>query len=324
VLEVINIVLQDMNGKFAVASNNEYVVLYDQCLCVLNRDGILLSTRKDLVGTDKIAFLSDDRLLVCGGKKSAYRLIDLKTMQDIWVIPPIKGAELYKRKVELSPDQKTAYDCYSRRLKYHLVKINLQTAKIEDYVLKESFGATRDFICDSFGDVFFLNCIYNETSIERFSINAMQKQMFDVGNGKLRTQWTPKWNHKNQRIAKFIFQDSDHILTNDIHVFDRKTGEIYYLLENSTDCGNYHNDEPIAFWMDVSGTYAILEFSSHNLIIDWKARKMVARYAGAYAKGCLVGDKYWISAEDGVRIVPFPLIENIPPEKPVYWCKFDY
>ena len=39
---------------------------------------------------------------------------------------------------------------------------------------------------------------------------------------------------------------------------------------------------------------------------------MVAPYEAQYRFGCIVGDEYWISTENGVVRKPFPIIADIP------------
>ncbi len=76
---------------------------------------------------------------------------------------------------------------------------------------------------------------------------------------------------------------------------------------------------PSMCWFDESRQYLSLMYDNVNVVIDWHERKMVARYAGKHMKGCLINDEYWISSEDGIRRVPFPLIEDIPPRKLTTW-----
>ena len=93
---------------------------------------------------------------------------------------------------------------------------------------------------------------------------------------------------------------------------------MYFLLENDPDWV-----EPSPGWTDVwfdeSRKYLCLWYDNVNVVVDWEARKMVARYVGKYTKGCLIDNEYWIFSEDKLRRMPFPLIEDIPPKKLTTW-----
>ena len=83
---------------------------------------------------------------------------------------------------------------------------------------------------------------------------------------------------------------------------------------------NQKVEKHIFYWKMIrTKKYLCVMYDNVNVVVDWETGKMVARYVGHFKKGCLMDNEYWIFSDEGLRRMPFPLIEDIPPRKPTFW-----
>jgi hypothetical protein len=101
-----------------------------------------------------------------------------------------------------------------------------------------------------------------------------------------------------------------------------RTGAKDSLLKKVLDCQVY-GFGPNDIWFDHSGQYLCTMYDNANIILDCMTGCVVGVYAGDFARGCLINGEYWISSEAGIRIMPFPYIEDIPARSTLFWYSRD-
>lgn len=300
--------LSDIKGRRWIYSDGKYIVITGKELWILKKDLSVICCRKDISNVYKVAFPSDNIMLTGQGKKASYRLIRLDDGSEIYTWPPI-SMEHSMHQFALSLDRMMAFDCFDWRMKDYLVSINLQTGELDTVRSPKELRVTSDMLCDKEGALCILQSQYEEDGCTRVSNNGIlslpSNQVIDKGHCFLKYQW----NHSGGRIAEYFLGDTGYILTNDLHVYDPETAESIYLLENEPSW------KPTAYrpsgcWIDESRHLVFLMYTDTNVVIDWEAKKVVALYKGPFVKGCLIGNEYWISSGNGIRRLPFPMVEE--------------
>lgn len=307
--------LEQIKGNYWISRNAEYVVLVGKMLWIFKVNGDFVACRKDIPNAFKVAFLPGDRVLT-GSGKSGYHLLSLRDGSDLWSMKPHKY-ETCARRFALSPDGAWAYDFYYWKGDLCFVKIDLDHGETEGYIVSPGLCRTTDILCDEDGIPCLLQANYSIISGKQVSENGILYQYQDVLKKGSAYYWKYKWQFNGERIAKRYLGNTDTVITNDLYVYHIKTGDGYYLLENDMDTP-MPALKPHDCCIDESGRYIILEYSTVNIVVDWNARKVVSYYAGDFTKGCLVGDEFWVSTKNGIVRKPFPLMEEIPPERPIY------
>lgn len=301
----------------SIYSSGEHIVVLGKFLWILGHDGQVLHRRKDILYPYKATILSGNRVLIGQDPKAAYRMISLPEGKDLWTVPPIR-MDSYGNTFTISPDEKFAYDCYDRRLKNHLVKLDLQTGNVMDNAITGGFRCVSRIACNEEGTPCLLQTHYDEREDGRISQNGIRYPLKGRFSARDSINWKYAWQHSGQRIAKFFMGSTSCVLTNDLFVYDLENKREYFLLENDPKW-EYPDLWPMDCWLDPQSQYLFIMYDDVNVVIDWAKRKMVARYVGKCTRGALICNEYWISKGEGIRRAPFPVIEDIPPQKNVFW-----
>ena len=304
--------IEKLKDNFYIYSNGEYVVLPGRKLYILRTDGSLVACRSDLRYARKIAFLSAGRMLLCANK--TFHMINLCDGCDIWSTPYTK-TELNIPEIAISPDEEFAYTYDSWKGRNFICRLNLLSQKVEIHELVMDSGATRDILCDEDGIFCMLKTLHEAIGgIEYCQSGVRIHDYYRFPDST--NQWKTKWSFpvKDHLDPLCFYNDTDHILTHDFHVYAPATGELYNLLENERDW-QFPARRPSSCWLDPSKQYLCVMFYSANVVIDIHARKVVAQYAATFHQGCLVGNEYWICVENRILRKPFPAFEEISPVK---------
>ena len=307
--------LEQVKGNYWISRNDEYVVLIGKELWIFKVDGDFVACRKDIPNAFKVAFLSGDRALT-GSGKSGYHLLSLKDGSDLWSMKPHKY-ETCADSFALSPDGVWAYDYYSWKDHLYFVKINLVHGEVEKYIVSPGLRCTKDILCDDDGIPCLLQSHYSIISGEQVSDNGILYQYQDVLKKGSAYYWKYKWQFGGKQIVEQYLGNTDTVITNDLFVFTPQVGKGYYLLENEV-LPQLPKWEPVNIRLDHSGQFVVLMYPTVNIIVDREARRVVARYAGDFTKGCLVGNEFWISTKNGIVRKSFPLMEEIPPKRSAF------
>lgn len=312
-----HVTLKDIKGNCQIYSDSQYTVVLGKKLWIFDRNFSLLACRPDVCNAHKAVFLSGRRLLIGQGKGAAYRLIDLENGTDLWSIPPIK-TETSMSRFAISSDMAVAYDCYNWKLTDHLVTISVETGEIQTTPLQPGLRCTSDIACDENGYACLLQTHHEEVSGERIYQNGIRFQDpndIDYGSSY---HWKHKWQLPWPATACCFLDGVEHVLTNDLRVYAPQNAGISSLLENETRW-NSPGSRFMDCWLDQEKRYICIMYDTVNVVIDRWEKKMAARYAGNFARGCLIGSFYYIASDEGIRKVPFPLIEEIPPKNNAFW-----
>lgn len=308
----------DLKGAVSVYRHEDYLALQGKDFWVCKFDGTTVLRYQNMPNIHKLAFLPQDMLLICGGTNTAYRLFCLKTGEEIWRIPTIKKSWVSGRHFALSRDGKYAYDYFDYKDGYHIVRINLQSGDMCSRKIGPGYRALTDIICSHTSDaLYLLRTQIDEVDGRNIGFNEIQRLDFSSPSDyESICKWESAGTHS--AIAAFFLGDCERILSRDLRVYESKTKKVYSLVENELDWtqpGLGPND----CWVDTSNRYICLNYDNVNVVLDPNKRKMVARYAAPFARGCLIGDTYWIASGDKVEKKAFPVIEDIPARKLSTW-----
>lgn len=308
---------KDIKGHCQIYANAEYTVVLGKKLWIFDPNFSLLICRPDICNAQKASFLSGRRLLIGQGKGVAYRLINLESGADIWSIPPIK-METSMSRFAIAADMAVAYDCFNWKLTDYLVTISLENGEIQTTPLQAGLRCTNDIACDKSGRACLLQAQHEEIAEDRIYQNGIRFQDphgIDYGSSY---RWKYKWQFSWPTTACRFMDSVDNVITNDLLVYAPKETSIYSLLENEPNWVS-PGRRFIDCWLTQEKRYICIMYETVNVVIDRQKKKMVARYVGNFARGCLIDDFYYIASQEGIRKVAFPLIEDIPSQKYSFW-----
>lgn len=308
--------MNDIRGNYWICSNSEYVVLSGKDLWIVAKDGRGLHHKKNLSNTYKTIFLSDNRLLIGGGKNSSYCMISLEDGSELWRVP-LRKAETSSRRFAICEEKGYAFDYFTWGDKLYFVKIALQSGELETQVLSEGFRTTVDITASSDGCVYMLQTHHDETPNGIVSQNGV-RTVWDGKSFPKDVIWNKMWSDLDGSGSFFFLNGIETILSKDLYIIEPSSAKKSFLLQNATEW-EQPGLGPSACWFEGNGQYLTLMYNNCNVIIDLSKREVVARYGGAFTKGCLINGEYWISSDTGIQRKPFPLIEELPPRKLVSW-----
>lgn len=284
--------------------NKEYIVLLGDKLWIFNEDDGSVICKDDFYNANKLCFLSNERILVCGGKNTMYRMISLRDGHDIWQIKAKKKVTVTKNRFTVAPDESYAFDIFLWQDSDYLVRIDLAQGIAFYHCLREGFRATVDIIYNPNGSVYLLQTQYDELGEERISRNEIR-----AWEGQNSFCQQCEFCLPAPSIATF-FWNHEKIITNDLGIYDLKANCLVSTLNHGANHQAY-GFGPNDVWFDCSGQYICIMFDNANLIVDTETNCAVGVYAGEFVRGCLIDGEYWIPSKTGIRIMPFPYIEDI-------------
>lgn len=308
----------NLERAIRVYTHEDYIILQGTDFWVCKLDGTTVLRYHNMPNVHKVSFLPQNQLLICGGTNTSYRLLCLQTGAEIWRIPIIRKSYVSGRHFALSYDGMYAYDYYNYKDDYYIVQINLQTGEMRSCKVGMGFRALTDIICAENSDsLFLLRTQIDDVDGRSIGLNEIQRFEFpSLCYCETICRWESDGNGNS--LAAFFLGDCRSVISEDLHVFESDTGKTYSLVENDPDWikpGFGPND----CWVDASNRYICLSYDNVNVVLDRKKQKMVARYAASFARGCLIGDTYWIPSTDKVEKKPFPIVEDIPKRKLKVW-----
>jgi WD40 repeat protein len=305
-------------GVWGIWKKDDYIILTGKKFCIYKKDGTCILSRPDVWLVDIVCFLPDDRVIISCSRKKSYMVFSLHDGSELAVIKCPK-ADIVTSRFALSPDGKYFYGFYRRNGKTFITRINLSTYSLETNEIIKQLNTVADILCDADNTPCLLMVHYVEVGGSQISENGIQYAYRDPVEPGCFTYWKAKWDFQFPQISWRFFGDTETILTGDLCVYKTKTGEKYSLAENSPDW-KLPDTNPCRLWLDEAGRYLYLLYFRANVVIDIQERKVVAQYAAEYKRGCLIDGEYWISNEVGIEKKPFPIIEDLPPEKkPPSW-----
>ena len=312
--------LISIKGDYEINAIHDYVIFTGPQLFIYKADGTFVVRRQDLGAIRKCILMNDNSILLDCSAKGFYTLISLLDGTEKCRIPQPKSDYTCMR-FTLSPDARYVYDRCDLRGKYYFVKIDLMLKTAHKYAIKNNLRCVSDSICTQCGNLAFLEQHYETTDGPaelHFSKNGINCAHTSALNSRYSFERMSQWELPHPQISKFLLGSEDAVLTNDLQVYKPSSGELYSLMDNELELGNLGR-EPVSYRLDKQTKYLTLMYDTANIIVDCTAQKMIAQYAANYRFGSIVGNEYWICTDEGVRKMPFPAIEVIPPRKYTFW-----
>lgn len=263
--------LEKIQNSGSIFTNGDYVVILGKKLWVFRPDAQLVLCRADISNAFKVSFISGNRLLIGQSAKCTYRMISLPDGADLWSIPSIR-MDSYVNNFIIAPDERYAYDCYDRHMKYHLVKLDIETGSITDIAISGGFRCVNRITCDAEGTPCLLQTQYDEREDGRISQNGIRYPLKNRFSAKDTVNWKYTWQYQGARIAKFFLDGISCILTNDLYVYEPENGREYFLLENDPQW-IYPDFRPLDCWLDSKREYIFILYDDVNVVIDWPKGK---------------------------------------------------
>lgn len=307
--------LSSIKDRAWIFKSGLFVVVLGKKLHVFSTAGTKLFSRNDITNPCKVAFLPNDLLLVDGANK--YWLISLAHGADVWVIPQPQKEFCPNFRFALSPCGKYSYDYYLNNGVYYFVRIDLEFGNIEKYAIQSGLRTTVGIQCDENGTPCLLQCHYSVIGDKRVSENGILYQYQELFSPFDDYYWKYKWWLEGSQIACSFWENTEAVLTNDLHVFYPRSGKMEYLLKNEKEW-TPPALKPSAYSIEYN-RFVTLKYRHSNVVIDLLERKIIAQYAGCDAGGCIVGNEFWISSESGIQRKPFPFMEDIPAVRNNFW-----
>lgn len=306
--------LNELKGISWIRSNGKHWVLVGKKLWICSQDGTMIVCKEDIPNAHTLCFLPDDRLLLCGGNGTSYRLFSLEDGKEIWTVPHIKKMSVTGPRFAVSSDGKWAFDFYDWKGSYCFVKIDLTTGTIDTFELRGGLRAIVDIICDAEDRILLLQTQYDQLDGRHICENEVRQ--VDLTTKK--TERLHYWQMDAPFIAKGFLGCATRVLTQNLCAVDVASGAASSIVANTPEWEK-PGLGPHDFWFAPETKYLCVAYDNANVIIDLQEKKMVARYSGRFIKGYLRKNQYWMPTEIGVESKPFPLIEEIPPRKLTYF-----
>lgn len=314
-----NIDLRKINGYHNIYCNGKYIVFAGKKLWIYETNGRLIACKREVSNIEKVAFLPGDLLLTGWGKGASYRLISLTDGTELWNIPafPIShGVDSFA----ITPDCKTVYDCYGWQTDEYIVRIDVTAGQAEPVRLHPGLGNISDIICDRDGALCILEAHHEEIDGQTFSQNGIRLQHVNGYDNGSAYHWKNKWQLPGiPSTASRFLGEAEKVLSTGLIIFEPATGLSYSILENNS---GWEPPYPLnhSCSVDEQKRYLTLHYSGKGVaIVNLDTRKIVAQYAGELP-GCIIGDEYWISSENGIRRLPFPYMEDFLSSKTIFWA----
>ena len=303
-----------ITGAYWLKNNGDYIAAGGRDLLIFRTNGQLIMHCKEFHQVREVAFLPDEKLLVGDAKR--YAVISLKTGTPVWNLPRFKRDYSYSH-FAISPTYEYAYGIDMRRDTPFAIKINLVNGNTSAYRIKKFLRATRDFMCGSDGNLYFLQCQYNE-------YNGRVSGETCVLCADLRENRTlPHYSviHKKvfdgARLGHSFLGSTETILTNDLHIYSFVEETAFGAAERSLDL-QLPEEAPAFCFLDASGRFLQMTCldERRTIFIDLQKRKAVAQYSMTERlPGCLIANEYWFCENNSIVCKPFPIWEAPPPRK---------
>lgn len=308
--------LKHVRGAYSIAQYGNSVVITGSRLWIFKTDGTLVAYKKDIVHPQGAVFLPEDRMLVSCGKANAYILFDLKTGNELLRIPAPN--EILVCDIVASQDRNYVYGFSTTDEEDVFLKIDTKTWETEMFPLQPGIRAMTDLLCDEEDYPCILSTHQESISGKHLCLNGIRYVYKDEFNPGSSFYWKYQWHTTFPQHAHTFFGDTETIITNDLYVYKPGAQESYYLIENSPEWVQ-PDRAPFSIRWHEDNNYLTLCYNRGNVVVDIKGRKVVAQYAAERKIGCLINGEYWVGAEQGVQRKPFPLMEEIPPDKHIFW-----
>lgn len=298
-----------LQGNYNIYFNGRYIVLPGTKLYIFKPDGSCVACRKDLRYAGRITFLSEDRMLL--SSKSVVHMMDLQDGSDLWTLPFPK-TEFNLEHFAVTPDEACAYTFDHWKGQLFLTRLDLNQQEIDTYDISYDVGVTRDIICDGEGVPCVLKTYRESIGGKVVTQNGVRIQDYDILYRGSSYYWKSKWQFDGTRCAECFLGSTDRIVTSDLHIYEPSSGSEINLLEKDSEW-----QRPVisasTYWTDIMDRYLCLSYPTGNVVIDMQGRRAAAQYTGAYTRGCIVGEEYWICDNERICRKPFPATEALPP-----------
>lgn len=302
--------IEKVRGTYDIFANGDDVVLTGDRFRLFTPEGRETACRRDIRNACKAVFLPERRALV-RRRNGMFHLIDLRDGSEFWTVPGPKPV-LYNSPVVMTPDYRCAYTYDSVEGRLQIIRLDLEARETDSFSVYYDMGATRDILCDEEGIPCVLKTYFEQIGNQIYCQNGVRIQDYDILYRGSTFFWKWKWQFTQKDYASRCFLGQlGKILTTDLHVYWPDTGEMENLLENESQWQQPAGG-PMEGWIDQTGRYLCLMYEKGNVVIDMEEKHVAAQYRAEYARGCLVGNQYWICRDKQIVRLPFPDFEPWP------------
>lgn len=302
--------IEKVRGSYSVFADGNDVVLTGDRLRLFTPEGREIACRRDVRNVGKAVFLPERRVLVRRGN-GVFHLIDLRDGSDLWTAPGPKP-ELNTSPIALTQDYGCAYTYDTIKGQLWIIRLDLESRETDSFPIRYDVGATQDILCDEEGIPCVLKTYFEKIGNQIYSQNGVRIQDYDILHRGSSFYWKWKWQFSGKELMSCCFLGQlGKILTMDLHVYSPDTGELENLLENESQWQQPAGG-PIEGWLDQTGRYLCLMYQKGNVVVDMEEKRVAAQYRAEWARGCLVGNQYWVCRDKQIVRLPFPDFEPWP------------
>ena len=303
--------VRDCDMIYAYEDN---VILSGKNPLLFRKDGSFVTKYKTIRNAYNMVFLPGNFSLIDGGLDQSYHYISLDTGELLWSCPQKGKRDTSPRKFATTDDGNTVYYVYSIKNIIHVDRLVPSERRCTTYSIPLSMRATYHCYCDSKGYLCML---------QSFLLRKEEESKSFRFNGIL--QWHPNdqipiWKHQwiepvgSQNLARIC--NDEYVMMDNLNILSLENGEMFDLLEKQAEMPPIFGGYSVQAYDSERHLLTIrFTYRSSNVVIDCKARKIVAHYvpfSRDHVGGCLIDDTFWMGSDDGIVKKTFPHMDPFP------------
>lgn len=285
---------------------------------LFRKDGTFVAKYKTVRKAYDMIFLPGNLAFLDGWLDESYHFISLDTGEILWSHQQKGRRDFTPRKFAATADGKIVYYVYSVKNILHVDQLVLSEKSCTTYTIPFSKGATYHCFCDDRGYLCILQSFLlpkEDEGSKSFEFYGILQWHPNDQNPIWKYQWTVPTGPLNSTVR--ICND-EYVLLGNLKVRNLKNGEMFFLLENQKEMVPPFGAYTVKAYDKERNLLTIrFTWSCSNVVIDCKARKIVAHYVPFdrdHSSGCLIDDEFWMGSDEGVVKRPFPHMDPFPRE----------
>ena len=297
--------LNALSGDVTLFRHGDYVFIKGKKMKVVNTRGELLFTGEGVHFPHSMLFLRPDLLFLEAG--GLYYQIELPSGKVLWKQECPKGYNMWGE-LRLSPDGRCVYQKSDsvRSFDVRLTVTDLEKGTVTQTALVERrLRCVHDFCFDENGDLCFL-----QSEVDG---KTLWTGISYEGGWKIEP-----WSAENTSHARCFWGDSDTILMSNYQLYHIHDRSFTNLAANTQGYICPYREFSSIYRPDDTGRYLMDHRLNGTIVFDMLDHKIAAQYAEPGFGGIIIDDEYWCVPEKprgGLIRKPFPLFEELPPEK---------
>lgn len=301
-----------------IFAHDHFVILSGKIPRLFHKDGSFVAKYKTIRKAYAMTFLPGNLAFLDGLLDGAYHFLSLETGELLWSHLKKGKRDFTPRKFAVTNDGNIVYYVYSIKDILHVDQLILSEKSCTTYTIPFAKGATYHCYCDERGYLCILRSFLLPKEQEdgrQYAFCGVLQWHPDDKNPTWKYQWTVPTGTPDCSVCMC---NDEYVLLESLKVRNLKTGEMFFLLENQKEMVPPFGAYTVKAYDKERNLLTIrFTWSCSNVVIDCKARKIVAHYVPFdrdHSSGCLIDDEFWMGSDEGVVKRPFPHMDPFPRE----------